>query len=192
MLRLIRWIFRNLLKLPLRLLRTAIEEVGDMLRSRTFATLGIWIVGLFGVQMLLARLTYFTTQLAPQAVLDQYERISQNLAQAAANDPNMGLSYLPYMDIWQTVTVQVDGLAQVMIFAMCFLLMVGVIIASLAIWRAPEAEPAAAPAASTRQSEKVKRDQRERMLRLMERMDEDDLAALEYQLADDGDLRRRG
>lgn len=149
--------------------------------SRMITTLGIWIAGIFGVQQLLGHLTYQTGTEPIQIV---------NMVPAAPDGTLQEFT----QTILNPVYAQAAGSVQIMVFILCFMLIVGLFISTSAIWGSAGQETGETQSAraSRRQSEKLKREQRERMMRLMERMDEDDLAALEYHLSDDGELARRG
>jgi hypothetical protein len=164
-----------------------------MLRSRTIPTIAIWLFGLFGIQMLIARLTYNSVEILPAEALAQMETISANLAQAAASTTNVpGLPYIGYsFSPYHTVTMPADPGTQIMIGVLCFMLAAGMIASTLAIWTREESAEQQESRAAARVNDKIKREQRERVRRLMEKMDEEDLAALEYHLTDDGELVRK-
>lgn len=85
--------------------------------------------------------------------------------------------------------VLMPGTWQFAVAVLIFFLVIGAIAGTIAIWDSVKHQPAAQPAEYVRkESEKMKRDRQARVRRLLENMDEDDLAALENgQLGDDGE-----
>lgn len=85
------------------------------------------------------------------------------------------------------VVVQAPVFWQIAIFVLLFMLIIGAFGATYMMWekahlsrQTPEQQEAA--------STKLKRDQKERVRRLLEQMDIDDLEALETRLSDDGEI----
>lgn len=94
--------------------------------------------------------------------------------------------------------VLMPGTWQFAVAALCFVLILGAVGGTIAIWDTVKHQPQQDAEAVRKESEKLKRDRQARVRRLLENMDEDELAALESgQLGDDGerlslqDLMRR-
>lgn len=100
------------------------------------------------------------------------------------------LTYVEYQSVEgrvvpDLIVVQSPALVQLGIFFLIFILITAAVGTTFMMWgRANKSGEMQQEGAST----KLKREQKERVRRLLEQMDNDDLAALESRLSDDGEI----
>ena len=124
------------------------------MRERALATIAIWCSSAVSIYLLLDRLTYVEYQFTE----DTFGRTVPN-----------------------PITVQAPGLQQLIIFGLIFCLICAAFGATAFIW---DKAHKSAEMPEREISAKQKRDQKDRVRRLLEQMDSDDLAALESQLSE--------
>jgi hypothetical protein len=153
------------------------------MRERALATAAIWISSIFITYALLNSLIYIVPEQVVQTV--QAMRPDGELVPQEIMTTLMQPTLMP--EIWQYTVA-----------GMLFMLFIVAAFATVGVWRhafRDATETRAAQRSAVRQSAKVKREQRERVKRLLEDMDEDEIAYLEqarYQhLSDDGELVTR-
>jgi hypothetical protein len=130
------------------------------MRERALSTLAIWLSVAVSIYFLLERLTY-TYEIAS---LDVDGR-----------------------NIVTPVTEVAPTLWQIAIFGLIFLIICCAFGASAFIWQYAHLS-GQAPDQQEKASAKLKRDQKARVRKLLEQMDDDDLDALESRLSDDGEI----
>lgn len=130
------------------------------MRERAVATIGIWFSVALSIYLLLQRLTYSYVITTPDA---DGRTIATPITEVAPT-------------LWQ-----------IGIFVLIFFLIGAAFGVTFIIWEKAQASPQEAPR-EVSASAKLKRDQKERVRRLLENMDQDDLDALESRISDDGEI----
>jgi hypothetical protein len=128
------------------------------MRERAIATIAIWMSLLGSIYFLLERLTNV-----------EYQSVEGRVVPDA-------------------IVVQAPAFWQIAIFVLIFFLIIGAFGATSMIWEKAHLSGQTPEQQDDKASAKLKREQKERVRRLLEQMDSDDLAALETRLSDDGEI----